>query len=110
MMATIDPYLGILIVPVAVLVEVSYFIERDLGGRRLALFVQDLIDGVLALDCGERDWPRVQQLVIRYDNLPLGLADAAVIACGERTGGLIITLDLQHFGVVAGEGTFRILS
>ena len=109
MTEAVDPYLGDLVVPVAVLSEVSHFIERDLGGRRLNLLVQDIIDGAIRLDCGERDWPRIQQLVQRYDTLPLGLADAAVIACGERRGGLIATLDYRHFGTVASEGTFRIV-
>ena len=110
MTKAVAPHLGDLVVPVAVLSEVSYFIERDLDGRRLGLLVQDIIEGTLRLDCGERDWPRIYQLVVKYDDLPLGLADAAVIACGERHGGLIATLDYRHFGVVAGEGTFQILS
>lgn len=110
MSALIEPYLGNMIVPVAVLSEVSYFIERDLGGRRLALLVQDIIEGTIRLDCGAQDWPRVQQLIVRYHSPPLGLADAAVIVCGERNGGLIATLDFRHFGVVAGEGTFKILA
>jgi predicted nucleic acid-binding protein len=110
MTAAVEPYLGVLVVPVAVLSEVSYFIERDLGGRRLALFVQDIIEGAIRLDCGERDWPRVLQLVMRYADLPLGLADAAVIACAERNGGLVATLDNRHFGAVAGEETIRIVS
>lgn len=110
MTAAIDPYLGAFVVPVAVLSEVSYFIELDQGGRRLALFVQDIIEGSIRLDCGEQDWPRVLQLVMRYADLPLGLADAAVIACAERHGGLVATLDYRHFGTVAGEGTIQIVS
>ena len=95
---------------VAVLSEVSYFIERDLGGRRLELFVQDIIEGSIRLDCGDRDWYRVLQLVRKYADLPLGLADAAVIACAERNGGRVATLDSRHFGAVAGEGIIRIVS
>lgn len=110
MTAAIDPYLEELVIPVAVLSEVSHFIERDLGGRRLALFVQDIVEGSIRLDCGERDWPRVLQLVVKYSNLPLGLADAAVIACAERNGGRVATLDYRHFGTVAGEGAIHIVS
>jgi hypothetical protein len=51
----------------------------------------------------------MQALIRRYDDLPLGLADAAVIACAERNGGKVLTLDLRHFGVVAREGTITIL-
>ncbi len=110
MTKVVDPYLGELVVPAAVLSEVSYFIERDLGGKRLALFVQDIIEGSIRLDCGERDWPRVFQLVKRYADLPLGLADSSVIACAERYGGRVATLDYRHFGAVAGEGTIQIVS
>jgi predicted nucleic acid-binding protein len=109
MVALIDAEPGSLFVPVAALSEVSYFIERDHGAFVLAAFLQDLIDGAYSLDCGERDWYRVQQLVNRYADLPLGLADAAVIACAERHGGQVATLDYRHFGTVAGEGTIQIV-
>lgn len=110
MLETLGNEIGALIVPVAVLSEVSYFIERDLGPMVLDLFIGDLATGAYRLDCGEQDWTRIHQLVQRYANLPLGLADAAVIACGERHGGLVATLDFRHFGAVAGEGTIRIVS
>lgn len=48
-------------------------------------------------------------LVRRYADLELGLVDAAVIACAERNGGRVLTLDLRHFGVVAREGTITIV-
>lgn len=108
MVAIIDAEPGTLLVPVAVLSEVGYFVERDHGSVVLAAFLQDLIDGAYLLDCGERDWYRIQQLVIRYADLPLGLADAAVIACAERNGGSVATLDFHHFGPVAREGTIRL--
>jgi uncharacterized protein len=61
------------------------------------------------LDCGEQDVPRIRTLVRRYADLPLGFADAAVIACAERYGGRVLTLDLRHFGVVAREGNLTLL-
>jgi len=39
-----------------------------------------------------------------YRNLPLGLTDASVIACAERHGGRLLSLDLRHFVIVAREG------
>jgi predicted nucleic acid-binding protein len=33
-------------------------------------------------------------------DLPLGFADAAVIACAESKGGRVLTLDRRHFDVV----------
>jgi predicted nucleic acid-binding protein len=46
--------------------------------------------------------------VIRYADLPLGFADAAVIACAERAKAEVLTFDRRDFEVVRREGTFRI--
>ncbi len=100
---------GPYILPVATLSEATYLIERSLGGRILNEFLLNVSQGKFALDCGEHDFDRIISLVSKYDSLPLGFSDAAVIACGERNGGLIATLDYRHFGVVAGEGTIRIV-
>lgn len=75
----------------------------------LVNFIRDLALGKFSLDCGVEDLDRVLALVSRYADLPLGFADAAVIACAERNGGLVASLDYRHFGVVAGEGTIQIL-
>lgn len=76
-------------------------IERRLGATVLDLFLGDLESGAYVLDCGERDLPRIRELVRRYADLPLGTADASVIACAERNGGRILTSDVRDFGVVA---------
>ena len=52
---------------------------------------------------------RIRLLVRRYADLPLGFVDAAVIACAERRGGRVLTLDRRHFGVVGREGTLTLL-
>lgn len=91
------PYL----VPAGVLAEAGFMIERRLGATVLDLFLGDLESGAYVLDCGERDLPRIRELVRRYADLPLGTADASVIACAERNGGRILTFDVRDFGVVA---------
>jgi predicted nucleic acid-binding protein len=58
--------------------------------------------------CGEGDFPRIRQLVARYSNLPLGFADAAVIACAERHGGNVLALD-RDFAIVAREGAISLI-
>ena len=45
----------------------------------------------------------------RYADLPLGFADAAVIACAERNGGRVMTFDRSDFDVVAAEGPITIV-
>ena len=91
------PYL----VPAAVLGEVGYFIETRFGQTVLERFLDDLSAGAFVLDCGDGDVRRVRDLVARFADLPLGLVDAAVIACAERNGGRTLTLDQRDFGIVA---------
>jgi predicted nucleic acid-binding protein len=98
-----------LICPVGILAEVAYFIEKQHGPMLLGAFIDDLVAGRYLLDCGDEDLSRIRELARRYDDLPLGFADAAVIACAERYGGKVLTLDLRHFGVVAREGTLSIV-
>ncbi len=80
-------------------------IESKLTYGTLVSFISDIEMGSYTLDCGEQDIPRIRELVRRYADFPLGFADAAVIACAERNGGRVLTLDMRHFGVVAREGT-----
>jgi predicted nucleic acid-binding protein len=105
LLADPGPYL----VPVAILSEIGYVVERRLGTDALVTFLDDVASGGFALDCGEADLARIRALVSKYRDLPLGFADAAVIACAERCGGLVLTLDVRHFGVVAREGRIQTL-
>jgi uncharacterized protein len=93
------PYL----VPAGILGELAYLVERTLGGRVLDAFLQDVERGGYIIECGENDIARIRELTRRYSDLPLGFVDSAVIACAARCGGDVLTLDLRHFGVVAGE-------
>lgn len=98
-----SPYL----VPSGILAEIGYLLEQRMSGA-LDPFLADLESGAFALDCGEKDVPRIRALVTRYGDLPLGFADAAVIACAERSGGLVLTFDVRDFGVVARERTIQL--
>lgn len=96
---------GPYIVPAAILSEIAYLVEDRLGPKVLDALLADLESGALAFDCGDRDWERIRALARRYADLGLGAADAGVIACAERNGGRVMTLDQRHFSVVAREGT-----
>jgi predicted nucleic acid-binding protein len=102
-----DP--GPYVVPAGIVAEVAYVLEARLGLASLESFLQDLEDGRLLLDRGGRDLARIRALALRYADPPLGLADAAVVACAERRRGAILTLDRRDFDVVAGEGTIRLV-
>jgi predicted nucleic acid-binding protein len=95
--------------PAAILGELGYLIANRGTPAALDSFLQDLVDGIYALDAGIEDIRRAHALIRRYADLPLGLVDAVVIACAERNNGRVATLDLRHFDVVAREGTITVV-
>ena len=99
---------GPYIVPAATLGEVAHFIEARMTLHILETFLANFEDGRLDFDAGATDFARVRHLARRYAGLPLGLVDAAVIACAERCRSPVSTLDRRHFDVVAREGTIEI--
>lgn len=99
---------GPFLVPAATLGEVGHFLDHRFTPQVRRAFLDDLRSGAWTLDCGEADLARVTELAERYGDLPLGLVDAAVIACAERHGGGVVSLD-HDFHVVAGEGTITVL-
>jgi predicted nucleic acid-binding protein len=107
--AALDADRGPYVIPAGILAEVGYMIETKLGAPVLDAFLDDLIEGAFSFDCGEADLTRIRELVSRYADMPLGLADASVIACAERTSGRILTFDRRDFGVVAREGRFQLV-
>ena len=97
----VDP--GPYVVPAGILAEAAYILKARVGPASLDAFLDDLQERRLLLDCEEEDLPRIRQLVARYSDLPLAFADAAVIACAERRGAKVLTLDRRDFDVVAGD-------
>ena len=99
-----DP--GPYIVPAGILAEIGYLVEHRLGVRTLLAFLRDLGAG-LAVDCGERDFPRILALVERYSDLPLGFSEACVLACAERNGGRVLSFD-RDFSIIASKGKLQV--
>lgn len=96
------------VVPAGILAEVAYLLEHRLGAGVLDAFLSDIQLGGFELDCGESDFARIRELATRYADLPLGFADAAVIACAERRGGRVAALD-RDLEIVAREGSIVVL-
>jgi uncharacterized protein len=88
-------------VPAGILAEVGYMLQARSRHGVIEAFLEDLASGAYTLDCGERDLLRIRDLLVRYEDLNLGLADASVIACAERHTGKVLTSDRRHFDVVA---------
>lgn len=102
--AALDDEAGPAILPVGVLAEVDHMVGIRMGAGAMDRVLAGIIDGSLLLDCGDVDPPRIRELMDRYRDLGLGLADAAVIACAERHGSRVMTFDRRDFEAVAGEG------
>ena len=102
-----DP--GPLIVPAGAMCEIGYHLAKRGGTAVLDSVLTDILEGAFSLDCGDEDFQRIRELLDRYADLHLGFTDAAVIACAERHGGRVLTLDRRDFDVVAREGRITIL-
>jgi uncharacterized protein len=89
-----------LVVPALVAAEVTYIIGRRLGARAEARFLRGLEHLEVEAPATD-DWPRIADLVERYEDFPLGGTDASVIALAERIGSeVVVTLDRRHFAPV----------
>lgn len=80
----------------------TYLIGTRLGADAEVRFLGDLAAGNLLTEhVHAGDWMRIAELVAQYRDLPLGTADASVIAAAERLGiSDIATLDRRRFTVV----------
>lgn len=85
-----------------VITEVTYLLGTRLGPDAEVRFLGDLASGALIPEqVVAADWLRIAALVARYRDLPLGTADASVIAAAERLGITdIATYGRRHFTVV----------
>jgi uncharacterized protein len=93
----------------ATLSEIAWFLETRFHPAVEKTVLRDIRGGAYTLDWDPADLARIDQLTDRYYDLHLGLAGAAVIACAERHGGRVLTLDQRHFPVVARERTITVL-
>ncbi|MEX2457704.1 MAG: PIN domain-containing protein [Actinomycetota bacterium] len=91
-----------IVVPALVVTEVAYFLADRLGVRAERAFAVSIRRGELLVEPVEPpDWDRIDDLLERYEDLPLGIVDASVVAACERLGQTTLaTLDRRHFGVV----------
>jgi uncharacterized protein len=100
--ALLENATGPLITSPMVIAEAAYLINRELGPTAEQALYTAIIDDALVVETlTHADWVRVRELVGQYQNLPLGGADASVIAIAERfTAEQVATLDRRHFTIV----------
>ncbi|GAA1668791.1 type II toxin-antitoxin system toxin ribonuclease C26 [Kribbella yunnanensis] len=90
-----------LVVPSFVVPEVCYMIQRELGAKVETAFVRSLAEGDFTVADCEPMLDRIADLMEKYSDMPLGLADASVVAIAEELGAReVATLDRRHFTVV----------
>jgi|SRR5579872_2071290 len=95
-----------ILIPSAILSEIDYLLHTKLGLAAELDFLDDIVDGVFALEpFTSQDVARSRELIKQYSGLDIGLADAAVIATADRLGvRRILTVDERHFRAVRGAG------
>ncbi|MGW4640423.1 type II toxin-antitoxin system VapC family toxin [Sphaerisporangium sp. NPDC004334] len=91
-----------LLVPSFVAGESCYMLGKLGGSKAEAAFLRLLESGWFRIvDLSESDLSRIAVLVERYRDLPLGAADASVVAVAERMRITeVATIDVRHFSVV----------
>ncbi|MFJ9362883.1 type II toxin-antitoxin system VapC family toxin [Nocardia sp. NPDC101769] len=93
---------GPLVVPTLVIAEAAYLIGTRLGAEAEVRFLGDFAEGLFSVEpVHPADWLRIAELVAKYRDLPLGTADASVVAAAERRNlTQVATTDRRHFSVV----------
>lgn len=91
-----------LAVPAPVVVELEWLVTSRMGFDQFDGFLQSIeIGAIQVADLETGDYARARELCRRYEDLPLGLVDAAVVAVAERLRERrIATLDHRHFTIV----------
>ncbi len=97
------------VVPASILAEVDRVLASHLGPNAAPLFLRGLELGQTLLDCGDRDVPRIHQLMTRFAELPLRFVEAAVVVCAERNGGVVLSFERAALDAVAREVPVSVL-
>lgn len=98
----LETHPGPLLVPSPIVAEVCYMAESRVGPHAEAAFLRSLTSGELKFtELTVDDLARMAELVDQYSDLPLGAADASVVAIAERLKvEEIASLDHRDFSVV----------
>ena len=89
-----------LIIPVMVVAEAAYLVERRLGPVAETAFIRGLSGFAIESPTAE-DWPTIADVVERYADLRIGTTDASIAVLADRLGtDVVVTLDRRHFDVI----------
>jgi predicted nucleic acid-binding protein len=82
-----------------VLAELDYLLMRHLGQSAQAALLEEVARGAYQLEpFGARDVLRAKEVIDKYADLEIGLADASIVVLAERHAvSDVLTLDRRHF-------------
>lgn len=92
----------ILIVPITVLPEACYLLNRYLGKEVERSFISSLLHGEMTVEClTAEDLRQTSNLLERYADANIGFVDATLVAIAERLKiHRILTTDRRHFSLI----------
>lgn len=82
-----------------VLAELDYLLMRHIGRRAQSALLEEIAGGAYQLEAFTRnDVTRAKEIIDRYQDLDIGLADASIVVLAERYGvSDVLSLDQRHF-------------
>ncbi|MCG3189229.1 MAG: Ribonuclease VapC26 [Burkholderiaceae bacterium] len=82
-----------------VLAELDYLLMRHVGPDAQAVLLDEVARGAYQLQpFGADDVARAREVMQRFGDLQIGLADASIVVLAERHGTAnVLTLDQRHF-------------
>ena len=82
-----------------VLAELDYLLMRHIGQRAQAALLEEVARGAYQLEAfAAGDVARAKEVLVRYADLEIGLADASIVVLAERhAASEVLTLDQRHF-------------
>ncbi|MBU0498535.1 MAG: PIN domain-containing protein [Gammaproteobacteria bacterium] len=89
----------VLVTTSAVITETSYLLRRDAGLEKQQAFLQGLEMGIARIfDLQQHHFGKVRELMLKYADLPMDLADASLVVLAEELGhGRIFSTDQRDF-------------
>ena len=111
--AALESAKGPLLLSPFVLAELDYLLMRHVGAHAQAALLGEVARGAYRLESFTADdVERAGEIMRRYADMEIGLADASIVVLAERHATTeVLTLDLRHFQAlrVGGRKRFRIL-
>lgn len=93
------------------LTEAMYLLGREIGPAGQDELWQLVADGLVVIHSpAEDEWPRMRELMAKYADTPMDLADASLVVLAERRGlRRVFTLDRHFYAYRANGQPFEVV-